>query len=149
MTRQEYVLAVLAAGDGDEVTTTQVQKLFFLLDRKVPEQVGGPWFDFQPEAYGPFDLALAKELKALRDRQFVAMREERTGQRFYRVTAAGRVEGHAQLAKLPTATADYIRQLSAWVSVLPFDTLVASILQEFPETHLSRKAGRGKEERVE
>jgi hypothetical protein len=133
MTRQEYVLAVLTAGNGDEYTATQVQKLFFLLDRRAAKQVGGPWFDFQPHEFGPRDLAVYEELRALAARKLVAITETPSFRLFYRVTASGREEGQRQLAKLSRSIAAYIRQVSDWVLGLSFDQLVSAIYQEFPE----------------
>ncbi len=133
MTRQEYILAVLAAGDGDAHTPTQVQKLFFLLDRKVPQQVGGPWFAFEAGGFGPSDPALYEELQALGEQGLVLIVTQPSYRRTYWLTPAGRKEGLAQLEKLPPPAAEYIRQLSAWVRKLSFMELLAAICQEFPE----------------
>jgi hypothetical protein len=73
MTRQEFMLAVLAAGNGEAHTPVQAQKLFFLLDRTVPAGIGGPWFNFQPHDYGPFDKAVYEDLRALAAKGLVAI----------------------------------------------------------------------------
>ncbi|HKI38528.1 MAG TPA: hypothetical protein VKA46_42160 [Gemmataceae bacterium] len=133
MNRQEFVLAVLAAGDAVEHNSTQVQKLFFLLDRKVPEQVGGPWFAFQPYDYGPYDRAVYEELRALTSRGLVSITKGKGASRAYHLIPEGNAEGQVQLKKLPPATADYIRRLSAWVRRLSFEQLVSAIYRAFPD----------------
>jgi hypothetical protein len=133
MTRQEYVLAVLAAGNGAGHDPVHVQKLFFLLDRRVAELVGGPWFAFEPAAYGPYDKAVYEELRALSQRGLVSISKEAGVPRTYHLTPEGIAEGQTQLAKFPGATADYIRRLSAWVRGLSFSELVSAIYRAFPE----------------
>ena len=93
MTRQDFLLAVLAAGDGEAHQPAQVQKLFFLLDRKVPKEVGGPWFNFKPCDYGPFDKAVYEEMLALGQRRLVAISAESASLLTYSLTPAGWREG--------------------------------------------------------
>jgi hypothetical protein len=133
MTRQEFMLAVLAAGNGEEYGPVQVQKLFFLIDRTVPERVGGPWFDFQPDAYGPFDQAVYQELRTLAAQGLVAISSPPNGPPSYRPTPKGLAAGQGFLASFPAAMADYLRQLSAWVHQQSFESLVGYIYQTFPE----------------
>ncbi len=133
MTRQEFMLAVLAAGDGEAHTPVQVQKLFFLIDRTVPEQVGGPWFDFQPYDYGPFDQAVYADLRALAARGLVIITALPNGPPSYRPTPEGLSAGKGFLARFPAATADYLRQLCAWVQQQSFESLLSYVYQAFPE----------------
>ena len=51
MARQRFdvVLAVMAAGGaGARYDPVRVQKLFFLIDREIPEFIDGPYFHFEP-----------------------------------------------------------------------------------------------------
>ena len=50
--------AFAAAGPGAAFDPIRVQKLLFLIDREASDQIGGPFFDFQPYHYGPFDRAI-------------------------------------------------------------------------------------------
>jgi hypothetical protein len=133
MTRQEYMLAVLAAENGEEYSPTQVQKLFFLLDRKVPKLIGGPWFAFEPDAYGPFDRAVFEELQALAGQRLVSSNTGTLGPSSYRLTPTGVRAGQALLSTLAAPTADYIRQLAAWVRRVSFEVLLGTIFDEYPE----------------
>lgn len=57
--RSDIVAAAFAAaGPHAAFDTLRVQKLLFLTDREVSERIGGPYFDFRPHRYGPFDPAL-------------------------------------------------------------------------------------------
>jgi hypothetical protein len=133
MRRQDFVLAVLAAGDDAVHDPVQIQKLCFLLDRMVPRQVEGPWFHFEPDAYGPFDKAVYEELRALQEEGLVAIRKDNGSLSTYQLTPQGRDEGQARLAQFPEATADYIRRLSAWVRRQSFSGLVSAVYRAFPE----------------
>jgi hypothetical protein len=125
MTRQEFMLAVLAAGNGEAHTPVQVQKLFFLLDKSVPEQIEGPRFDFQPYDYGPFDKAVYEELRALATEGLVTISSLPNGSPTYWATPEGLSRGQELLKQFPAATTDYIRQLSAWVREQSFAALVS------------------------
>jgi hypothetical protein len=133
MTRQEFMLAVLASGGGQEHSPVQLQKLFFLLDKTVPERIGGPQFNFQPYDYGPFDKAVFEDLRALAARDLVSISTPTNGPHIYRPTPQGFSEGSGLLGQFPAGTADYIRQLSAWVCQQSFASLVSGIYQQFPE----------------
>src|SRR5262245_22754392 len=112
MRRRDYMLAVLAAGDGSPITPAQVQNLFFLLDRMAPQQVEGPWFDFQPSDDGPFDNAVDEEMRGLAHRGLVELNPEPQGLQKYSLTPTGLELGRASLGRLPPQTADYVRRLS-------------------------------------
>lgn len=133
MTRQEYVLAVLAAADGGPLTPVQAQKLFFLLDRKVPTAIGGARFDFQPYDYGPFDKAVYEEFRSLEVRGEVLIQPGPNVLRTYALTAEGLEHGKASLAQFPSPVAGYIQKLAAWVRGQSFASLVSAIYSEFPE----------------
>ena len=65
MEKREIILAALAPADGVIHTPVQVQKLLFLIDKKIPHLVGGPYFNFVPYAYGPFDTEIYRLLEEL------------------------------------------------------------------------------------
>jgi hypothetical protein len=133
MTRQEFMLAVLATAGTESQTPAQVQKLSFLIDRKIPEQVGGPWFAFQPCDYGPFDIAVYEELRSLSRLLLVSIEVVAPSLHAYRLTPQGLVQGLARQAELPAAAVRYIGRLSAWVRGLSFPALVTAIYREFPD----------------
>ena len=131
--RADFVLAVLAASDGVEHTPVQVQKLLFLLDERVGNRVGGPFFNFEPFDYGPFDREVYSELERLQTVGLVEIeRDVNTDWKTYRVTGPGLDQGRAYLNALPLNVSEYIRQLSKWVRGLSFADLVSAIYQAYP-----------------
>lgn len=133
MTRQELILAVLASG-GQNATflPVQVQKLFFLIDREVPQRVGGPFFDFAPYDYGPFDSAVYDELDRMKSSGIVFI--DTTGRyRRYSLTDDGFQKGSATLHRLPADIQTFFTGLTAWVRKLDFQQLVAAIYNKYPD----------------
>jgi hypothetical protein len=129
--RDRYVLAVLSASGGEPWTPVQVQKMFFLLDERIPRDIEGPRFDFRPYDYGPFDAAVYHEIGVLRKAGKASVDTDRV--RSYRLTPTGQREGERALQELPKSAQDYIRKLSAWVRALSFPQLVSAVYSEFPE----------------
>src|SRR5206468_7956083 len=86
----EMILAALAAGDGATYSPVQIQKLFFLIDKKIPWAFEGPHFNFIPYDYGPFDVRIYSNLSALSIGGFVEILRE-PGLRWhkYRLTPKG------------------------------------------------------------
>ncbi|MBX9579140.1 MAG: hypothetical protein K2X87_02440 [Gemmataceae bacterium] len=134
MTRRDYVLAVLAASNGAALTPVQVQKLFFLLDRKAPHLTGGPHFQFEAFDYGPFDKGIYSELRTLATMGYAEIESPpNTPVRRYRATEAGVRHGRQVLDGLPAGAAGYNRDLSAWVRGQSFASLVSAIYNEYPD----------------
>jgi hypothetical protein len=133
MTRSEILLAGLAAG-GENATYTpvQVQKLFFLLDREASLALGGPFFNFVPYDYGPFDQTVYAGLDEL-GRRDLAMVQHTGRYRLYGLSQAGQGEGQRILATLDPAVRDYVAKVASWVRQLSFQQLVASIYNKYPE----------------
>jgi len=132
MDRNDFVLAVFATSDGAIHTPVQVQKLFFLIDKKTSEEVGGPYFDFSPYDYGPFDIEVYNEISRLSLKEDM---EIVTNQRFkkYKLTTQGQKKGEEILNSLDEITVEYIKKLSEFVRSLSFAELVSTIYKAYPE----------------
>lgn len=134
MTREDFVLAVLAASNGAAHTPVQVQKLFFLLDKKAARLLGGPYFDFLPDNYGPFDCAVYRCLETLSGVNLVSIENVDDARRkTYRTTPEGQQQGEDSLADFAPEIRDYIRAVSDWVRKLSFAQLVSAIYAEYPD----------------
>jgi uncharacterized protein YwgA len=131
MNRSEIVLAALAASDGALHTPVQVQKLFFLIDKKVAEYIGGPFFNFHPDDYGPFDKMVYVELEQLTEQGSVEIIHN--GMRRFRLTIQGQQHGDTLLSSIGEPVADYLRSLSRWVRSVSFADLVSAIYKEYPD----------------
>jgi uncharacterized protein len=131
MTRKDYVLAVLAAAEGAPLTPVQVQKLFFILDQRLGGTVGGPFFNFEPYHYGPFDAAVYREIQELESQGLTEI-ENRQALRMYRATFDGVKRG---LALLDTfgRNAAFVRDVVSFVRAKSFSELVSAVYQEWPQ----------------
>lgn len=132
MTKRDLVLAALAPAGGKPHSPVQVQKLLFLLDREAADLVGGPYFDFQPYDYGPFDKRVYSVLEGLDVAELVTIRSD-GWKRSYALTPAGQRKGEQLLEQLPAQAKRYIRRASAFVRELNFIELVSAIYQQYPE----------------
>ena len=133
MTRDELMLAALAAaGENATLSPVQVQKLFFLIDRELGPLAGGPFFDFQPYDYGPFDRAVYDALSLLEMRGMLESRH--TGRyRVYALSPTGYIHGSSQLETMEPQIKNYIEQLASWIKKLSFQQLVAAIYNKYPD----------------
>lgn len=134
MDKKMLVLAALSAAKGAPYTPVQVQKLMFLIDRNVSAHINGPYFNFQPYDYGPFDQSVYRELEALAGSNHVLINDE-PGRRLrtYSLTAEGQMIGEEQLRLLDEKVSTYINELSQFVRRLSFAQLVSAVYKAFPE----------------
>ena len=133
LAREDVTLSALAAGGENAVfSPVQVQKLFFLIDRKAAHLLGGPHFAFRPYDYGPFYFAVYDQLLALGFSGQVQF--SGSGRyRLYSLTPKGFAEGQEIMSTLPVQTVDFLREVAQWVRRLSFRQLVAAIYREYPD----------------
>ena len=107
----------------------------FLIDREVAIRIGGPFFDFKPYNYGPFDKAVYNELATL---EILGKVEIVRGQfDAFRLTDLGQQEGDAVLGALPKGVKDYIVRASQFVRSHSFATLVSAIYKAYPDMRVN------------
>jgi uncharacterized protein len=133
LTRPELVLAALSPANGGPFTPVQVQKLFFLIDREIPQKTGGPHFRFVPYNYGPFDSAVYAELDSQSQHGLVSIGYNAQGLRSFALTASGQEAGKVAMAKLEPAVSSYIGSVVNFVRGVSFAQLVSEIYSRYPE----------------
>ena len=134
MEKKEIILAVLATAEGAVHTPVQIQKLLFLIDKKIPNFINGPYFTFIPYSYGPFDAEiynLLEELAQEENVEIISAPNLRWAK--YRLTINGQKKGEKTLNTLDKKVVEYIIMLSSFVRSLSFAELVSTIYKEFPE----------------
>lgn len=132
-TRDEVVLAGMAAGGlGTLFEPGRLRVLLLVIDREIPEMVGGPHFDFGPDRFGPRDPQVDEALDALREAGRVRLRE-RPGYATWALTAAGFDAGGAALRRLPMEMRRYVVELARWALALRFSRLLGAIGHRYPE----------------
>ena len=138
MKRQELMLAALSTAGQRCFSPVQVQKLFFLIDRRLAKGTGGPHFDFQPYDYGPFDQIVYQELDVLHSTGYVDVSDGSPWDpRQYSLTDSGLQKGKEILAKLESPTQSGISRLADFVRSVSFGQLVSAIYREYPETKVN------------
>jgi hypothetical protein len=132
--RQNLILAVLATGDGATFTPVRIQKLLFLIDRRIPQEVRGPHFNFVPYDYGPFDSSIYQDLELLAiDEEIEIVEVPNLRWKKYRLTPDGLRVGSSVLNQFGEDTAGYIRKLTEFVGKLSFAELVGAIYKAYPD----------------
>ena len=134
MTRSEFVLAVLSTANRHSFTPVQLQKMFFILDREIHDEIDGPLFAFEPYHYGPFDHEVYRELETLQNEEEVDCDKSLgSNYRTYATTEVGQERGEQLLKSLDESTQAYIAQVSEFVRDCSFAELVSVIYKEYPD----------------
>lgn len=126
------LVGLAAGGENATYTPVQVQKLFFLLDREAAVALGGPFFNFVPYDYGPFDQAVYAGIDDLARRNLASV--QNTGRyRVYELSQAGQIEWRRLLETIQPAVRQYVANVAQWVRQLSFQQLVAAIYNRYPD----------------
>ena len=132
--RSDIVAASFAAaGPRAAFDPLRAQKLLFLVDREVSERIGGPYFDFRPHRYGPFDPALYRVLDDLAKAKDVRF-DDSGRYRRYLLSDKGHGRGAAVLDSLPEPIGKYLRDAARWVRLTPYRRMLAAIYRQYPDT---------------
>jgi uncharacterized protein len=132
MTRQDVLLAILAASGGRNYTPAQIQKGVFLVTENLPALVTeGRNYHFEPYDYGPFDknvyvdcetLSVSGEADVLQGPRW----------KYYTASDEGVQKGLAILERMAPEDRKYVHTVSEWVRSISFDQLVKSIYEKYP-----------------
>ncbi len=132
MDRMEIMLAALASGAREEFTPVQLQKMMFLIDKNVGPALGGPFFDFQPYDYGPFDAGVYNQFATISDLEMAEFDGDGKNRR-YRLNDEGRARAKEVLDQLTPEVREYFKNVAEFVQKLSFTALVSSIYKKYPE----------------
>ena len=131
--REDIVAAAFAAaGPSAAFDPIRVQKLLFLIDREVSERIGGPFFQFQPYHYGPFDRTIYDVIGKLVAGGDACIASSGPYPR-YLLSSAGYRRGTAVLASFPEGVADYFWRVARWLRLIPYRRMLAAIYQQYPD----------------
>ena len=138
MDREQLVLAAMSRSGTDLLSPVQVQKMFFLIDRNIANQIGGKKFDFQPYHYGPFDPDVYRSIESLEGRDLARInRRAGSSARHYSLTKDGIDRGEELYAELPKEAQDYIDRAVDFVQEHGFSQLVSAIYRAYPEMEVN------------
>ena len=129
----EFVLAAMSPANGAEYSPVQIQKLLFVLDRELGEDIGGPYFNFVAYDYGPFDKRVYTVLEDLAVLDKVTITDSGQKYSYYALTPTGLITGKKSIQQLDHKTQNYIVALSSFVRKCTFSQLVSAIYKAYPE----------------
>ncbi len=131
MTRRQWVLAVLAAAEGEAVTPVQLQKSLFLLEQRHPEIGKRAFYKFTPYAYGPFDPSIYNDARSLEAEGLITITRPDWGAREYRINEAG-IKAAKNL-DMGDAVRDTLKETVDHVRSLSFRELLSEIYRAYPK----------------
>lgn len=137
MDTRDMMLAVLSLSKGESFSPVQIQKLFFIIDKKIEDLVYKPRFKFRPYNYGPFDINIYTLLEGLEKENLIEIYRHGNWKE-YRITHKGQKKGVKLQKLLSNTTKKSIQTLIDYVQSLSFTELVSAIYKAYPE--MSRKS---------
>lgn len=129
--RSKITLALLA--NVDQLNTTQIQKLLFVLDREVPRNIGGPFFKFIPNSYGPWSPQIYTTLTKLEKQYLINNNLGKAREQCYSLTNVGQKKGNNILKHMDKRTTDYIQTLIKWAKNITSRDLIKAINNQYPD----------------
>jgi hypothetical protein len=132
METKDFVLGVLSLTEKQGLSPVQVQKLFFLLDKNIADEIGGIKFNFQPWSYGPFDSEVYNVLETLENEDFIKIDREKQWN-IYKISENGTPKAKALFEELSPKAKEYIQKAFNFVVSLSFTDLVRAIYKEYPD----------------
>lgn len=121
-TREDFVVKVLSLTPNETFSPVQIQKLFFLLEKRL--NVG--LFDFKPHHYGPYD----RNLTALLTFSEKIEIKNINGIEHYQIKQGETVEISNFLT---LEQREFVAKMINFVKSLSFKQLCMAIYKEFPE----------------
>lgn len=134
MNKEEVVLTVMSVSKGASYSPAQLQKLLFLIDKGISPNIGGPFFNFVPYHYGPFDKEIYSILDILNTKDLVDIDLTSNNRlKQYRLTIEGQKEGEALISNLDLKIVGHLKALDEFVRSLSFKDLLRTIYKAYPE----------------
>jgi uncharacterized protein YwgA len=134
MEKKDFLLLVVAAGEGKSLTPVQLQKTLFLIERAKLPETPKPFYEFEPYHYGPFDKDIYSDAVFLDKEGFVAHLPSDTGTWLDTViTLDGSIKAASLKKGLSPSSAEFIAAVVRWAQPLSFSDLVGTIYKLFPE----------------
>lgn len=132
--KKDWTLLVLSAAQGEPLSPVQLQKALFLFGQNAPGAIKGPFYDFKPYNYGPFDASIYTDAKAL-DADGLVFVGERPGRSWseYSVTPDGAERAKGIAAELSPEAKSYLETIVAWVKRVSFEDLLQTVYARYPE----------------
>ena len=134
MENKEFLLLVVAAGNGKTLTPVQLQKSLFLISEANLVETPDLFYEFEPYHYGPFDATVYSDADLLVGEGMLARYPSASGSWTDTViTPDGLARAKLIENNLSPPTKEYIHSVVAWVQSLSFSALVRAIYSKYPK----------------
>ena len=132
MTRQDWLLLVLAAAGGKPLSPLQLQKSLFLVGHDLARLVGADFYTFRPFDYGPFDATVYRDAEEQSAQGLVTIRSHPATKRVFSLTMTGITRVRALEPELPADAVRHCRYVVQWALSQTFQELTQAIYERFP-----------------
>ena len=133
MKKEDFLLVVVAAAEGEPLTPVQLQKSVFMVSKSLRE-IPDPFYMFEPYHYGPFDSEIYADVDSLETEGLLVSIQSKKGRwRETAITPIGLRKAEALTKELSAPAAKYVREVVQWVQSLSFSSLVREIYRIYPE----------------
>lgn len=125
-TKEEIILNVLSLVPDNSFSPVQIQKLFFLLEKRLQLNC----FNFIPYHYGPYDRSLTDALTALAVFSGKIEIKNIDGVKHYQISSSS----YNDISNFfDDSKRKFIREMVSFIKKLSFKQLCMAIYKEFPE----------------
>lgn len=128
MKRQELILSCFDSVQDKTLSPLQIQKLMFLISKKIGEISIEEEFDFIPYDFGPFDKKIYSDIDLLIDDGYITILPGKVRQ--YKLVQNINNE-------VPHDLFEKIKELAQFVKSCSFKQLLTAIYKEYPETSVN------------
>ena len=136
MERKHWALLVLDAARPGSLSPLQIQKILFLMNERLSDEVGQDFYHFVPYNYGPFAPEIYADLRLLVD-EGLARNIEYAGRSWvaYEISEKGTELASQIKASGPVSkrASEYIAKVVRWVESLTFTQLLSAIYKAYPQ----------------
>lgn len=130
MKREDLLLKIIAAAEGQPLNPAQLQKVAFYVGMHFAAELRD-YYEFRKYDYGPFCVDVYRDAEKLeREGMITISIHPGGGWRQYAATLAGI---RAELKDIPDEISTYIIRKVRWARDLSFPELVRAVYQEFPQ----------------
>lgn len=120
--RQRTILETLSKADG-RLSTTQLQKLIFLIGEETFLGKEGAYYEFLPYKFGAYSFSAQREIEALANYGYIEIKQSTVG-----VTNLGRKEA----GKVDSETSRAIQAILLKYGKLPLKILLGDVYDRYP-----------------
>jgi hypothetical protein len=132
VTRKEWLLLVLEAAEGQDLTPVQLQKSLFLVGKLLGADKERGFYEFIPYDYGPFAKDVYSDAESLESERMVRI-DRIPARRWKEYSATPHGLKAAAEIEVDPKLRENVRKIVKWTRSLAFPDLVRSIYKHFPD----------------